>query len=366
MITLTSGPTGKTLYAMYADNLGLMLRNDNSTFEAFNAANWLLYVFALTEVSASQRFSRTTPAAITAGTPPYSVDVRLQSGASAAITDPSLNIFPLVDQLMALPLVLPGTIGGLDLPIMEAGTMQAGSTASTAVLRSGASATSRLYDGHTLQIVGGTGAPESRPILYYNGGTKTATIKGAWPTTPDNTSVYIIRADDVPVIDATGDIALTGSTATTLNLNTSANATTDGYYNGATVKIAAGTGAGQAPRTITAYNHTTQVATVDTAWATTPDATSVYRITFEHAPSLNASGQVQRDYTQLLPAPRAITSSTPDNTVTAADAEWAAMVLGYGQASESSTVTLIRKTPAGTTVRTWAISPAVTTPTTIS
>lgn len=63
--------------------------------------------------------------------------------------------------------------------------------------------------------------------------------------------------------------------ATTITLRSGASATTD-YYKNSGVQILSGTGAGQF-RFITAYNGSTKVATVS-AWATNPDATSVYAI----------------------------------------------------------------------------------------
>lgn len=75
--------------------------------------------------------------------------------------------------------------------------------------------------------------------------------------------------------------AQTGSTATTIKLDASASAV-DGIYVGAMVMIVGGTGVGQFAR-ITAYNGTTKVATVETAyanaeWVTVPDNTSVFLI----------------------------------------------------------------------------------------
>jgi len=52
----------------------------------------------------------------------------------------------------------------------------------------------------------------------------------------------------------------------------------DNFYNGWTVEILSGTGAGQT-RTITDYANATDIATVGVAWATQPDATSVYLLT---------------------------------------------------------------------------------------
>jgi len=64
--------------------------------------------------------------------------------------------------------------------------------------------------------------------------------------------------------------------STTITLDTGATAT-DSLYNGNIVAIIAGTGVGQ-NRVITGYVGSTRVATVDSAWAVTPDATSVYAL----------------------------------------------------------------------------------------
>lgn len=52
----------------------------------------------------------------------------------------------------------------------------------------------------------------------------------------------------------------------------------DDFYNGQTIRITGGTGAGDTSRTITDYDNATNVATVNSSWDTTPDATSVYFI----------------------------------------------------------------------------------------
>jgi hypothetical protein len=64
--------------------------------------------------------------------------------------------------------------------------------------------------------------------------------------------------------------------STTITLDTGATAT-DALYNGNIVSIIAGTGAGQ-NKVITGYVGSTRVATVDSAWAVTPDATSVFAL----------------------------------------------------------------------------------------
>jgi len=68
----------------------------------------------------------------------------------------------------------------------------------------------------------------------------------------------------------------TGGGASTCTLDASASAGTN-FYIGNILQILSGTGAGQA-RLITAYNGTTKVATVDTAWATNPGSGSVFAI----------------------------------------------------------------------------------------
>jgi hypothetical protein len=64
--------------------------------------------------------------------------------------------------------------------------------------------------------------------------------------------------------------------ASTITLNASASSITD-YYVGLAIAITASTGAGQV-RTITAYNGTTKVATVDSAWTTNPANGSSFAI----------------------------------------------------------------------------------------
>lgn len=64
--------------------------------------------------------------------------------------------------------------------------------------------------------------------------------------------------------------------ASSITLTAGASAVTD-FYKGALVRLTGGTGAGQR-RFCTAYNGTTKVATVDTAWAVTPDNTTTYEV----------------------------------------------------------------------------------------
>lgn len=72
------------------------------------------------------------------------------------------------------------------------GTMQAGSTSTTANLASGASATNDIYNTRWIRIDSGTGAGQIRQIVDYVGSTKIATVSPAWSVTPDATSVYFV------------------------------------------------------------------------------------------------------------------------------------------------------------------------------
>ena len=73
--------------------------------------------------------------------------------------------------------------------------------------------------------------------------------------------------------------------ASTVTLDSAASAV-DNFYKGAQVALVAGTGAGQV-RSVRSYVGATKVATVGRAWATNPDATSVFAII--------APGEVQLD-----------------------------------------------------------------------
>jgi hypothetical protein len=66
------------------------------------------------------------------------------------------------------------------------------------------------------------------------------------------------------------------ATVTSLTLRSGASSTND-LYNGAQVEIVRGTGQGQT-RTIVDYVGATKIVTIDRAWITNPDSTSVYQI----------------------------------------------------------------------------------------
>ena len=103
------------------------------------------------------------------------------------------------------------------------------------------------------------------------------------------TAAVTLSVGDSPVIQ-TG--TATAGSATTITIQSSLGITADPV--GCKLKITSGTGAKQ-ERVITGYVNSTLVVTVDYAWATNPDATSVYAILYDNAPVLKAAS--------LLPHP---------------------------------------------------------------
>jgi hypothetical protein len=77
--------------------------------------------------------------------------------------------------------------------LLTTGTMQAGSTSTTAVLASAETFTDDQLNGTEIIIIGGTGVGQSRMITDYVGTSDTATVNKAWATQVDNTSVYVIK-----------------------------------------------------------------------------------------------------------------------------------------------------------------------------
>ena len=80
-------------------------------------------------------------------------------------------------------------LGGL---ILHDGTLQAGSTSTSAVLDAGASTVDDFYNHTKILIGGGTGSEQEAIISDYVGSTRVATITPAWRTTPDATSEFEI------------------------------------------------------------------------------------------------------------------------------------------------------------------------------
>ena len=85
----------------------------------------------------------------------------------------------------------------------------------------------------------------------------------------------------------TGTAQAGASTTITLDASALAN---DDIYNGSTITITGGTGAGQV-RVISDYVGSTKVATVSVAWATTPDNTSTFSVASQVGQYINAQPQ---------------------------------------------------------------------------
>jgi hypothetical protein len=90
----------------------------------------------------------------------------------------------------------------------------AGGAAGSITLDASASATDDFYNNTLVQIVGGTGAGQSRIISDYVGATKVASVASNWVTNPDNTSVFIVWPAGTATVNANmthiNSTALTG------------------------------------------------------------------------------------------------------------------------------------------------------------
>jgi hypothetical protein len=130
--------------------------------------------------------------------------------------------------------------------------------------------------------------------IEYRTPAQTCSDIGALATDGDGSSVTVTTTAGAPTTRTladraedyvSSDTSLTSrvtvgtaqaATSTTITLD-AGNAAVDDMFNGLDIVITGGTGAGQT-RLITGYVGVTRVATVSTAWATTPDATSTYDI----------------------------------------------------------------------------------------
>jgi hypothetical protein len=82
--------------------------------------------------------------------------------------------------------------GGLTI---RTGTAQAGSTATTLKLDSGASSVDDFYKDTLILLTSGTGAGQARKVLSYTGSSKVAQLTRRWLVTPDATSVFRVHGD---------------------------------------------------------------------------------------------------------------------------------------------------------------------------
>lgn len=112
-----------------------------------------------------------------------------------------------------------------------------------------------------------------------------AGIRSAVGLTSANLATLIAA---LPAVVQTGTAQAGGGSTITL---ASAASSTSSLYLHSLVQITSGTGAGQV-RQITGYVGSTRVATVNYAWQTSPDNTSVYRVLAAHVPFSDVSGYV--------------------------------------------------------------------------
>ena len=164
--------------------------------------------------------------------------------------------------------------------VVHTGTAQGPGTGNNQIqLDTEASATNGIYDPSVIYIESGTGAEQVRLITQYVGSTRTATVNRDWRINPASDSVFVIQA--FPGFNTTNEGLARGGSATTIQLNASAN-TDDDCYNGQIVYITSGTGQDQVAM-IEDYVGATQTATIRTRrssgqWTVIPDSTSNYFI----------------------------------------------------------------------------------------
>jgi hypothetical protein len=137
------------------------------------------------------------------------------------------------------------------LPIVRSGTgASAGSSTSTIVLDSGASAIDDYYNGCVVSS-SNDGTEETRTITDYVGSTKTATVVPDWNLAPDNNDTFEVRATPVWTARQADLIAIGGAAVSTSTAQLGVNAVNlggtaqTGRDIGASVLLSSGTGTGQ-------------------------------------------------------------------------------------------------------------------------
>lgn len=109
--------------------------------------------------------------------------------------------------------------------------------------------------GQGISIDSGTGAGQHRTITAIDG--TRATVDRDWDVPPDGTSGYSIGPRVIQLASGASE--------------------SDGAFEGLTLSIESGTGAGQS-KTCKHYNGPEKKVLVDSNWTTNPDATSVYKL----------------------------------------------------------------------------------------
>jgi len=174
---------------------------------------------------------------------------------------------------------------------------------------------------------------------------------------------YYVKGSQV----ATG--TATAGDATTITLAEDSSAVDD-FYNGYGISILSGTGNSKSSRRITDYDGTTRVATINSAWETNPDNTSVYIITLGADPN-DGTVNTKFDGTHGAYATiqYALSQMATGDTVQVADAtynepRYAYLYLGL-LADNGKTLNIVGESKAGTIIAKYAYAPADRTTATI-
>lgn len=149
-------------------------------------------------------------------------------------TGVATGVLPWTGPIITFAAAVGGALTAADVGIIASGTMQAGSTSTTAVLAASTSFANDIINYSTLVIVAGTGVGQARLVDDFVGASDTATISPAWDVTPDATSEYRIFASapastvNLPSVNvakiggqtatAAGAVAFPGTIASTSNI----------------------------------------------------------------------------------------------------------------------------------------------------
>jgi hypothetical protein len=162
----------------------------------------------------------------------------------------------------------------LDSTVILDGSITA-ATDNTVSFDGDASDADNIYRGNLIIVMSGEGLGQSRIIVEYDGGTKTAVIDRPWILNPSAEDDMVIIAFAQELVIAFG--AMVSATASTMKL-TADSSTTDNIYRYSLLVVRSATGAETEARLITAYDGTTQTATVSPDWTATPTSGAVYKI----------------------------------------------------------------------------------------
>jgi hypothetical protein len=244
-----------------------------------------------------------------------------------------------------------GTFGALAASrSVRNGTLQTGSTSTTAKLDAGASATDNFYRNCGVLLTGGTGAGQYRLVRSYAGSTRVATVNRAWAATPDATTTFAVLPRESVWEEETADHAAAGTFGAGVELDLAQ--VVSGVWAQTQVGGILGGLVGMpdsawsvSTRTLTAFGFTV---------STNANATEIKAKTDNLPASPAAVGSVMAlDTTQVVPA----ANVTAHSTVTVGDALLAARAQGAGAWTLSGT-TLTLKNPDGTTFRVFTLDSA--------